>query len=362
MHVRSHRSPVSLLIVVLFMTSLLASCKKDIEQTPIEQNDKATDQALITIGGNIWTELTPAAPSIPTAITFNTSFSVNNKLYSLILANDQLWEFDPSTAVWSIKKNNFTGQPIYTYIYLFTNGSRAYFGSLDTKVMKAYDFATSQWSNKASFPGTTDGRASITATGTKGYILGGVHGVDDNGYGYTLKENWEYDFAADTWQAKADFPGFGRYNAAAYAVGDKIYFGTGISVLTVINPNTFKIFRSPVINSDWWEFNTLTNTWTAKAAFGGGKRQDTRGFMVGNKVYLGLGTSEYYSNLKSDLWSYDAAANTWSQKASYPEGNAYPPYVTFTACNGRGYSVTGNIKTFWRYTPPQLILPSPNIP
>lgn len=360
MRFRQHRSPVSLFFAVLLMTSFLASCKKNVEQPPIEQSDIATDQALVSIGGNLWTELTPVDPDIATAVTFNMSFSVNNKLYSLVQANDQLWEYNPTTVVWSVKKNNFTGQPTFTYLYLFTNGSRAYFVNQSTKAVQAYDFATSQWSNKAAFPGTSDGRASYAATGSKGYVLGGANGYDDNGYGFTLKENWEYDFAADTWQAKANIPGTGRYNAAAYAVGDKIYFGTGISVISIINPNTFKLHRVPSVNSDWWEYNTLTDTWTAKAAFGGGKRQDTRGFMLYNKVYLGLGTSEYYSNTKSDLWSYDAATNAWTQKASYPPGNAYPPYVTFTACSGRGYAVTGNITAFWRYMPPQILIPAPN--
>lgn len=318
------------------------------EAPPVVQNDIAPEQ--ISIGGNVWTELTPAASTFLTAITYNLSFSVNNKLYSLIQANDQLWEFDPATSVWAVKKNNFTGQPPFTYVYLFTNGSKAYFGNLGSKVIKAYNFATGQWSNKANFPGTAANRASFTATGSKGYILGGING-------YPLKENWEYDFAADTWQPKANLPGTGRYNAAAYAIGDKIYFGTGISVLPIINPNTFQSYGGiNVINADWWEYNTLTDTWMPKAAFGGGTRQDTRGFVLYNKIYLGLGSSGYYSDLKSDLWSYDAAANTWTQKASYPPGNEYPPHVIFASCNGRGYAVTGDIRAFWRYTPPQLIL------
>ncbi|MBO9561496.1 MAG: hypothetical protein J7621_01935 [Niastella sp.] len=351
------RSLASFFIVVLVIASFVSSCKKDVEGPAVVKNEVATDRAAISIGGNIWTELTPAAPSIPSAITYNTSFSVNDKLYSHLQANDQLWEYDPATAVWSVKKNNFTGQPAFANVYLFTNGSRVYFGNLSTKVVKAYDFATGQWTNKANFPGTASGRASFTATDNKGYVLGGANGADANDYGYTLKENWEYDFAADTWQLRANIPGTGRYNAASYAIGDKLYFGTGISIMSLINPNTFQLTRIPVINSDWWEYNTLTNVWTQKAAFGGGKRQDTRGFMLGSKVYLGMGSSEYYSNLKSDLWSYDAVANTWSQRASYPVGNAYPPYVTFTSCNGRGYVVTANIQTFWRYTPPQLSLP-----
>ncbi len=216
----------------------------------------------------------------------------------------------------------------------------------------------SQWSNKASFPGTSMLVLPYTATATKGYILGGANGFDANGYGYTLKENWEYDFAADTWQAKQICRASVGTMRLPMPLGDKIYFGTGISVLTIINPNTFKIYRSPVINSDWWEFNTLTNTWTAKAAFGGGKRQDTRGFMLGNKVYLGLGTSEYYSNLKSDLWSYDAAANTWSKRPAILKAMLILLMSLSPLAMAADIQSQEHIKTFWRYTPPQLILPS----
>jgi hypothetical protein len=356
MMLRLHRSTAKRLTAFLLAASFLSSCKKDIKEAPAQRNDTASEQAVINIG-NSWAKLTPPVPDLVTTVTYNLSFSVNDKVYVLLQANDQLWEFDPATALWTVKKNNFTGQPSFTYEYLFTNGARAYFGNLTSKVIRAYDFSTDQWSNKASFPGTASKAASFTATGSKGYILSGAHGSDANGYAYPLKENWEYDFAADTWLQKGNTPASSRYNAASYAIGDKIYFGTGISIFSMINPHTLQSYRVPVINADWWEYNTLTNTWTQKAAFGGGSRQDTRGFVIAGKIYLGLGTSEYFSNKRSDLWSYDATANTWTQKATYPPGNAYPPYVTTTSCNGRGYAVTGNIYAFWRYTPSLYTLP-----
>ena len=302
---------------------------------------------------------TPNPTGPPTANERHLSFSLNNKVYVALEGYNQLWEYDPvTTGQWTLQQN-----PFYTFSYngytdVFTVGNSAYFLNANTKKLKEYNVSTNVWTDKADFPGTVKAVGTAANTSTKGYIMAGTNGAHANGYAVTLTENWEYDFAGNTWTQKANTPGFGRYNSAAYAIGDKIYFGTGISIIANINPVTLQLTWVPFMNSDWWEYNTLQNTWTQKASFAGGTRQDTRGFAISGKVYLGMGSTGYFTGLKADLWSYNPSADSWTQRASYPPGNSYPPFNTMLSAGNRGYSVYGMFDAFWKYTPPTIVLPT----
>ena len=265
---------------------------------------------------------------------------------------NQLWEYDPAASQWTQLQNSLAAFSLSSYVDVFTNGNSVYFLNPFSKSLKEYNVSTNTWTDRANFPGTAKESVTSCNTASKGYVMNGTNNSTPN------KENWEYDFAGNTWTQKANTPGLARYNSAAYAVGDNIYFGTGISFFIIINPVTHEISKVPVINDDWWEYNTIQNTWTQKADFAGGPRQDTRGFSFGAKVYLGLGSSGYFTNLQSDLWSYTPSTDSWTQKASYPPGNPYPPFNTMTSAGSRGYSITGKIQSFWKYTPTLLVFPT----
>lgn len=343
------------LAFVLLLTLIMVSCKKDIV------NNKVQNQEVLAAPnpqlGNYWTQLAvPVITGIPSADDYNFSFSLNGKVYVIVRGMNQLWVYDPATGQWTQLSNSFASFSLGSYVDVFTNGNSVYLLNAVSKSLKEYNVLTNQWTDKANFPGMAKESVTSCNTATKGYVMNGTNG---NAYG-TVSENWEYDFASNTWAQKANTPGLARYNSAAHAVGDNIYFGTGISFFIFINPVTHEISRVPVINDDWWEYNTLSNTWIQKTDFAGGTRQDTRGFVIGGKVYLGLGSAGYFTNLKSDLWSYSPATDSWTQRASYPPENGYPPFNTMLGAGSRGYSVTGKIQSFWRYTPPQTII-VPNI-
>jgi hypothetical protein len=347
------------LLMMLCAIAFITSCKKNAEIV-VEKDPSPVSGIPIPPSGNYWTQLgTPDIPGIPPTNEYNFSFSVNNKLYVVLLGLNTLWEYDPiTTGQWTQKQSTFYTFSDYNYTKVFNNSTSVYFLNATSKKLKEYNVANNQWTDKADFPGTAKEVGTFTSTATKGYIMGGTNGSHANGYKITLNENWEYDFTANTWMQKANTPGYGRYNSASYAVGDKVYFGTGISVIPFINPITLQITWIPLINSDWHEYNTLTNTWTQKAAYGGGARQDTRGFVIAGKVYVAMGSSGYFTNLKSDMWSYNPSSDSWTQRAGYPPGVVYPPYQTMLSVNNRGYSVLGVIQDFWRYTPPTIFLPT----
>ncbi len=348
---------IKISVMVLLPLLLTLSCKKN----ALLKQASAQNSLSLQIGvfGNHWDQLvTPDLGSNlpPNTDMYNLSFAANDKVYVVLRGYNQLWQYDPASNLWSLFKTNFFNFTGYTgYTYAFTNGDNIYFISASGKNLKQYNLASGLWSNKTNFPGAAGYGFTATFTTTKGYILGGANGSDANGYGYTVSENWEYDFAANTWTLKANTPGLGRYNAASYAVSDKLYFGTGISVILIFNPTTFQAFRVATIDADWYEYNTTTNTWTRKADFGGGTRQDTRGFVIGSTVYLGLGSAGYFTDIRSDLWSYNPSANTWAARASYPPGNGYPPYLTMVGAASHGYAVLEDVLSFWRYTGPYTI-------
>jgi hypothetical protein len=347
------------LLIMLFATTSLAACKKNAE---LVKDKETVSAAPLPPNGNYWTQLNvPFFPGPPSTNDRHVSFNHNNKIYVALQGLNQLWEYDPAgNGQWTPKLSPFYTFSQYDYIDAFSNGNSIYFLKAKTKKFKEYNIANNQWTDKTDFPGTAKDYVTASNTATKGYIMGGANGFHPNtpAYHVTLSENWEYDFAGNTWTQKSNTPGFGRLNGVAYAIGDKIYFGTGASIIGIVNPSTLQFSWIPLINNDWWEYNTIQNTWTQKASFAGGGRQDMRGFVIGGKIYLGMGSSGYFVNVKSDFWEYNTSSNTWTQRASYPPGESFPPFHSLLSASNRGYSVFGRLAAFWKYTPPTVFVPT----
>src|SRR5437870_3433085 len=53
--------------------------------------------------------------------------------------------------------------------------------------------------------------------------------------------------------------------------------------------------------SDFWEWDSASNTWTKKADFPGGNRTDETCFTIGNKGYIATGSLGGTPNF-NDLW------------------------------------------------------------
>lgn len=80
---------------------------------------------------------------------------------------------------------------------------------------------------------------------------------------------------------------FEQLPEAAFTIGDKGY----------------------VISSNFiYEYNPSTDQWTKKSEFGGVARTGAVGFSIGNKGYVGTGTTGFSSCLK-DFWEFDPTVN-----------------------------------------------------
>src|SRR5687767_2832506 len=233
------RQARSWLFALLFAPLFIISCKKEVT-TGKQENAETALVPPIPPSGNYWTSLgSPNPTGPPSANMYHVSFTLNNKVYVGLEGFNQLWEYDPATTTWTKKQNTFyTFSSVNNYTDVFTNGNSVYFLNATTKILKEYNVVTNVWTNKANFPGNAKVVGSSTNTDTKGYIMGGTNGTHNGGHPVTIGENWEYDFAGDSWLQKANTPGFGRHNAAAFAVGNIIYFGTGYSILPYVDPVT----------------------------------------------------------------------------------------------------------------------------
>jgi N-acetylneuraminic acid mutarotase len=273
------------------------------------------------------------------------------------------------------------GGPDRYWATSFALGDRVYIGcgyDLNTFLhdVWAYDTLTGNWVPRAPYPG--DGSLYVTAftIGDKGYFFGGW----DIGYRNDL---WEYDPANNTWTEKAPLPATGRWGAAGFAIGTKGYIGTGDNVGNGLG-----------CQSDFWEWDQATNTWTQKPSFpgtpvyggigfaingkgyigtgydgvnahdefyewdpvtetwtqmadvGGAPRYQAFGFSIGNRGFIGAGSPGV-----NDLWAWDQATDTWTPATDFP--GVATNVSTGAALNGKGYVGGGQTLTdeFWEYVP-----------
>ncbi len=126
-----------------------------------------------------------------------------------------------------------------------------------------------------------------------------------------------------------------RTAVVSFSIGTKGYIGCGTKQITTNNPID-QDFR------DFWEYNSLNDTWTQKTDFGTlslGGRKNAVSFVIGSKGYVGTGGNFSGNNLK-DFWAYDPSTNLWTAVANFPGSIEYRG-VAF-AINDIGYVRSGD--------------------
>jgi hypothetical protein len=139
------------------------------------------------------------------------------------------------------------------------------------------------------------------------------------------------------WQQMADFPGTPRDDAAAFAIDDKVFVGTGMEV-------------GWNLTDDWYVFDGSLGQWSPLVPLPATPRQYCSAFVDegGSHGYLFGGLDA--NGPLNELWRYDPAAGNWQQMASLP---GEPRYAT-VAFDG-GYIATGLFedgtatKELWKY-------------
>jgi N-acetylneuraminic acid mutarotase len=125
----------------------------------------------------------------------------------------------------------------------------------------------------------------------------------------------------------------GRYTAFSFSINGKGYVGTGTGTEYL---------------SDFWEFDPVTNTWSRKSDFIGGRRRDAFYFVINGKAYVGGGTCTDFFNPGVDFYEYDPLTDSWSGKADCPGSDC----SVGLSINGRGYVITGEYSNIvFEYNP-----------
>ncbi len=220
------------------------------------------------------------------ATNYQTTFSVNNKIYHLIQDS--------------------------TYYDATIGGFVAFYFPR----LKSFDVATNQWSMMADFPAV--GRSS-----------GVSFTIDDNAY-FGLGVNrvtyqtadsafYKYNAVTNTWSSIAAFPSSSLYNAISFSLNGKGYVVAGqqISPTTQESQKTF-------------EYNPISNTWSTfddiPATGGILVFSNNQVFTHNNKAYI-----SYISNTGNELWEFDPTAATgsqWTQKTPAPN-NYYLNFYSY---------------------------------
>jgi N-acetylneuraminic acid mutarotase len=175
---------------------------------------------------------------------------------------------------------------------------------------------------------TARSNAAAFTLGGKGYYGTGVDSL-----GNYKNDIWEYDTASNCWTQKASLPlsinnkieDGGRADAVAFAIDGKGYIGTGT-------------MEDGTVLQDFWCYDAATNTWSNKANFAGGPRTASIGVAVSGAGFIGMGSGGINNPVEyNDLCKYDPTTDSWSAKTALPAA-------------GRSYAaafVIGKTKSFY---------------
>ncbi|MGX5819547.1 Kelch repeat-containing protein [Chitinophaga lutea] len=196
----------------------------------------------------------------------------------------------------------------------------------------AYSPATGAWTVKAPLVGSNPA-VSLARRDAVAFVVKGK-GYIATGYdGGALKDVWQYDPAADKWNARQSFGGSKRTEAVAFVIGERAFVVTGTN--------------NSELKDDIWEYNPDADTWTEKRKISSLSddsydddydivRSGAAVFIMNNKAYVCTGSK---GGLSTHTWEYDPVADQWVQMRDF-EGVARTGAVGFTLA-GKGYIATG---------------------
>jgi len=240
------------------------------------------------------------------------------------------WSWDQGTNTWT-QIANFAGPGRMSGIAFTING-RGYVGTgIDVNNviyndLWEYNPGTNTWTAKANCPVSTSDAVGF-AVGNYGYITGNTN-------------LYRYSPASNTWTYMSAFPAAYRNAASAFSIGTKGYVGIGN------NGTTFQ---------DFWEWDSGTNTWTAKANFPI-SLYNAASFSIGTMGYIGTGDTCDLC-VSREFWGWDQTSNTWMQLPYYPGAKRESAVAFSIGCKGYlgvsdEYDYQGHtFQDYYEYTP-----------
>jgi N-acetylneuraminic acid mutarotase len=181
-----------------------------------------------------------------------------------------------------------------------------------------------EWSQKSN-PTVFLKNASGFALGSKVYV--GTGDTANVASGANTSQLWEYDVDLNSWERLADVPGSpnGRTRAVGFALKNRGYLGLGANITTT----------GPTYYNDLWEFNPMDTSWIQKSTFPGTLRKNAVVFIINDRAYIALGSGQF-ENFLSDMWMFNPDSNSWTRKADVPRDDNSESTQAFSVL-GFGY-------------------------
>lgn len=229
----------------------------------------------------------------------------------------------------------------------FTIGNKGYalnISNIYESNFYEYDPVSNSWTQRASL-----NTENLSIQRAVKFTIGtkAYVGLGELNYGaYQSSAFWEYNSLTNTWTKLTDFPAQTRTGAFAFSIGDKAYVGGGYHQGYDTSQNL----------NDVWEFNPVGNSWVQKTNFPGDGSSELLGLTIGSMGYIAD-----ISDGRKAFWQYNPSTNTWLRKADF-RGNSRKIAVAF-AIGSKGFLGTGNlwdpqhyfqdtpIQDFWVYDP-----------
>lgn len=252
------------------------------------------------------------------------------------------WKYDRSTNTWT-QLSAFPGSG-RSGSFGFTSNNNVYVaGGRDAggllNELWLYNPSINAWLQKNNFPGSKKAQACGFVAGTNIYMGAGISDTTPT----YAKDFWQYNPVGDTWTQKNNLPGKARAEAVGMACNKVGYYGLGISV-------------GDTLLNDFWQYDTLTDMWMSLPSFAGGNRYASSRFSLFNQAYIGTGFDTVVPlHAAGDWWQFDPVSQQWTAKANVG-GNVWGDMISFSIFSkgylGIGQQNAGTYTTdFWEYTP-----------
>lgn len=294
------------------------------------------------------------------------AFTINGKIYvgmgkNGFYANDtkkDLWEYNPLTDKWT-QKSTFPGTTNACYFIAnekaYVVATDQYYGTGDKLYRKMWEYAPASdtWIQKSGLPIDNNIWEMFSfSINNKGYVGGSIN------WNYAFYSFcYEYDPKNDTWKKCADPPCQNSGYFWCSSLDGKGYLGGGID----ISYNTVRSF---------WMYNADKDEWIQKADYPACDLNNTLitcydgiAFNMDNTLYAGLGGAnsdygwpDFYTN---EIYKYNSETNSWQLAFKFTERPRHGSIAI--VCNGKLYIGLGRecnyndcanyLLDFWEYHP-----------
>jgi N-acetylneuraminic acid mutarotase len=177
-----------------------------------------------------------------------------------------------------------------------------------------YDPGTDKWTKKRPMA-LPSHHVAFTEFRGKIYAFGGFVLPESGPPGWTPINNaWEYDPAADTWQALAPMPSK-RGSSLAAVVGDRIYVIGGATTIPGSKETAVYPTRPHMSVGTVEEYDPVSNTWRERSAMPTPRNHAAIGVVNGKIYVIGGRVGAAFIGLASDISvveEYDPATDQWS--------------------------------------------------